>query len=231
MKKFNSKIKNQVQKINWPDHLVNLVVVILGISIAFLLESRREDNRAIKQEQIYLTGLIEDLEMDLAKLDSLTRFNTNFQTALVDLSMASVGRPYQENSSLINDIRLVQYVPPFNPQRTVFESLKSSGKFDIIQDFELQRKIFAVYEQAYKGVVMYDEAIKSHVREFIVPYCIEEVVYTSANSIKTEFVMSNAFRNRIFPYRYLAQGRNEYYLQVKDQVEALLTTLKAHVED
>lgn len=62
-------------KINWTDHIVNLFVVILGISIVFWLNSWAESNRAEKLEDQYPEGIIKDIEHDMDQMDMLTKYS------------------------------------------------------------------------------------------------------------------------------------------------------------
>lgn len=60
-----------MKKINWMDHLVNLVVVIVGISIAFGLNRYSENKKEEKLEQEYLKSFSEDLKDDVAQLQHI----------------------------------------------------------------------------------------------------------------------------------------------------------------
>ena len=51
-----------MKRINWLDHIANLLVVVLGISIAFYLDQYSSEKRAQTQEKEYLEGLAADLD-------------------------------------------------------------------------------------------------------------------------------------------------------------------------
>ena len=50
-----------MKKINWLDHLVNLFVVIAGISVAFYMNGWRADKEKILVESEYFRSFILDL--------------------------------------------------------------------------------------------------------------------------------------------------------------------------
>jgi len=216
-----------MKRINWLDHLVGLVVVILGISIAFYLESWKQGKQSKEQEIQYLESLISDLETDVFALDTLISLTDYISRSLVTLSNASVGRPYSKDSSLLMHVSLIQYNPPFVPQATSYSSLKASGKMDLIDDFELRRALIKLNEQMYQGAKQYDLALSEHIRDYIKPYFIKNSRYTGPSELTDDFLDSYEFRNMIFGYRYLFMNKNSFYEEVLKEVE----TVKDLLED
>ena len=120
-----------MKHVNWIDHLISLIVVILGISIAFYLESNRDEANLQQREIQYVKSILADLQEDKALLDTLLIINDGFAKSLIDLSNASVGTQlYANDTLLMNDMLGIQYNPPFTPQLTTYESIKSSGNVD-----------------------------------------------------------------------------------------------------
>ncbi|NQZ78025.1 MAG: hypothetical protein HRT61_18270 [Ekhidna sp.] len=219
-----------MKKINWLDHLANLLVVILGITVAFYLEGYREAKSNRKQEREYVHALIADLKKDEAVLDTLGKVNSFIAEALVELSNASVGRSLEDGEVLKNHMFSIQYNPPFSPQSTTYESLKASGNIDIITDFQLRNKIVDLYEQYYKGVNEYDEAIDEQVRDFIRPFYVENVRFTSNKTIDDQFLTMNEFKNIIFGYRYLFVAKEAFYHKTAEQTVQLREELELYVD-
>ena len=210
-----------MKKVNWLDHFANLLVVILGISIAFYMEGWREEAGNRKQEKKYLESLATDLQTDLEALDTLLKVNEELSASLINLSMASVGRPYGSDSALMYQMLKIQYNPPFTPQRTTYESLKASGKMDLIRDFELRNQIVDLYEQFYRGTSEYDAALNQHVRDFVKPYYMKNVRFTGPQSIDPSFLNNDEFRNIIFAYRYLFIAKDEFYKNVLSKTDSV----------
>ncbi|GAB4241878.1 MAG: hypothetical protein Tsb0034_19160 [Ekhidna sp.] len=220
-----------MNKINWLDHLTNLLVVILGISIAFYLEGYRESEASKNRERQYLESLTADLEADLEALDTLRQINELISKAVVSLSNASVDQRYEDQSTLRNDVLIIQYNPPFTPQRTIYESMKSAGQMNQITDFELRKSITELYEQYYRGTDQYDDALSEHVRDFIKPFCMEQVKFTSANSVDDAFLNHHVFRNMIFAYRYLFIAKDNFYKEVMKKAEEVKLKIENHLNE
>ena len=219
-----------MKKINWLDHIANLLVVILGISIAFYLESYKERKNSRFYERQYIEGLVEDLDSDIEQLDTLMSINERRIEALVGLSNASIGRQIIGDTVLMNYMLSIQYNPPFSPQPTTYESLKSSGKMDLISSFEQRSAIIELYEKYYLGTVQYDDAVNEHIRDFIKPFYMNHVRFNSGQSINPDFLPKNNFRNMIFAYRYLFVAKDGFYKRVKDRAEEVRDGLKNHLE-
>ncbi|MEQ9404546.1 MAG: DUF6090 family protein [Cyclobacteriaceae bacterium] len=214
-----------MKKINWLDHIANLLVVILGISIAFYLEGYREEKANRIQEQKYIKSLTQDLATDSAALDTLQILNRVIGNSLVRLSDGSVGKPIDADS-LVTWLLSTQYNPSFTPQRTTYESLKSSGKMDLIGDFELRKRIVELYEQYYRGTSQYDEAINQDLRDFYKPFYMKNIAFTGRNSVNEGFLTKTEFRNAVFAYRYLFIAKTDFYETVSVELEETLSLLR-----
>ncbi len=214
-----------MKKLNWLDHIANLLVVILGISIAFYLESYKEEKANAMQEEKYMLSLAEDLTADFEAIDTLNQWNTYMSNSLVKLTTASTGRPYEEDSLVIY-LLSIQYNPPFTPQLTTYESLKASGQMGLIKDFELRNQLVELYEQYYRGVEQYDESIDQHLRDFYKPFFFKNVEFIGRNQVRKEFLRKAEFRNIMFAYRYLFLAKSGFYRTVQNQIDDTLEKLK-----
>src|SRR5882672_3749513 len=59
-------------KDTWPAYLIEIIVIILGISITLALEEWRDNSRENHLEQIYLKNLLSDVEVDLDLLKGVS---------------------------------------------------------------------------------------------------------------------------------------------------------------
>lgn len=63
--------KGRGPKINWKNHFIELLVVIIGISIAFSLNNWKESSKDKKPEKRYLQNLLSGLERYTKQLTRL----------------------------------------------------------------------------------------------------------------------------------------------------------------
>lgn len=215
-----------MKKFNLIDHLAGLLVVILGITIAFYLEGWREEKERRTQEVKYIESIISDLNADIEALDTLINVNGYITRSLVTLSNASINMPYSKDTTLRFHVLFIQYNPPFTPQNTIYESLKASGKMDLIDDFELQNEVIELYERTYLGAKQYDETLSEHVRDYIKPFFMENILYISPQEISDKFLDKNEFKNMIFAYRFLFTQKNDFYRRTLEDVEKVKVLLE-----
>jgi hypothetical protein len=133
----------------WPAYLIEILVIILGISITLGLEAWRDGIKEKRQEKIYLRNLQADLQEDM---NSLRRADSGTQDLLQHgnkiLSMIHGEAPVQINSSKLNeDIRSLLSRPKFLTHDATFSELKSSGNLHLIEDPELKNLLFAYYSE------------------------------------------------------------------------------------
>lgn len=210
-----------MKKINWADHLTNLVVVILGITIAFYLEGWKETNKSNKLQQQYLKSLATDLQNDRDYLDTLLVVNQSIEQSLEILTGATIGRPYN-GDSLLTHIYSTQFIPPFKPQKVTYESLKATSGLDVIKDFELRNMIVELYEQYYRGSQEFDQAISDHTQNYIQPYFIKNLTYIGPGRVKTDFLNEKEVRNMLFAERNILQLRSNFYKTLDKELDDVI---------
>ncbi len=69
-------------KIDWKDSFVQLIIVTLGILIAFALNSWNETRKEKKLSQLYLDGLKEELLLNKKELEAKLEYHTNILKGL-----------------------------------------------------------------------------------------------------------------------------------------------------
>lgn len=219
-----------MKKINWPDHLVNLIVVILGISIAFYLEGWRSEQKTEKLEQQYLKSLVIDLQHDLDYLDTLLTINSNLETSLGITTGATIGRPFNEDS-LIAHIYAIQYIPPYKPQSVTYESLKATGNLDVISNFDVRNRIVELYEQYYRGSGEFDQALIDHTQNYIQPYFIKNLAYIGPGKIKLDILQDNELRNMLFAEQNIVRLRSSFYTNLHIELKGVIEMVNTEIDD
>ena len=212
--------------LNWKDHIINLFVVIIGISVAFYLEGYRVERQEAKLEKLYIENLKEDLNTDLKLIDTLGHINKRLNKALIRLTEVSTGSEVPSDS-LMYYMFSILYNPPFDPQNTTYESMKNSGQLSLISKFEVRTKLTKLYEKSYGLVETYDKALDENLRDFIKPYHTKNAIIRSGNDLDPAYMRTSEFRNMIFGYRYLYRDKSAVYERVKIAIQDMLDTLES----
>ena len=147
------------EKIQWKNQTVNLLAIVIGVYIAFYLTERSAQANSRKQAKTYLTSMIDDLEVDIATLSIATDTLASFLKVSRSLTNSIITQriPPDSVQMMINSLYIIV---PFSPQDNSYQLLKSSGKFDAIDNVELRKKITELYYQHY-GVIRITDEIAS----------------------------------------------------------------------
>ena len=133
----------------WPAYLIEILVIILGISITLGLEAWRESVKERKLEYIYLQNLHTDISMDrtgIANARSATeKLIDNGEQLLNSISGSGSGKT--TTTELINKVRSILSRPDFRSHDVTFSELESSGNLHLIENPELKNLLFSYYRQ------------------------------------------------------------------------------------
>jgi len=131
----------------WPAYLMEILVIILGISITLALEEWRDTVKEKRLEQIYLKNLLTDVNWDLQSLEQ-TAIATQKILDRGNELLAHVKRPADDSISFNqaeSDVLAILGRPKFVSNDATFSDLKSSGNLHLIKDIQLKKWLFAYY--------------------------------------------------------------------------------------
>jgi hypothetical protein len=136
----------------WPAYLIEIFVIILGISISFVLEEWRDRGKEHQLETIYLRNLLSDSETDSISLKNAIDGTKNMLmhgNQLLDYTR----NPQSKNISfdLIKmDVQSILGRPNFISSDATFSDLKSSGNLHLIRDIDLKNSLFSYYGETQR---------------------------------------------------------------------------------
>lgn len=138
MKGKGNKLGHLIREM-WAAYLIEILVIILGISITLALEEWRDHSRERQLEQIYLGNLRTDIDADIRSLDHTEADTRVLLTHGDALLHPSPGSPWRQ------DVRAILGRPRFISQDATFSDLKSSGNLHLVEDIALKNGLFAYY--------------------------------------------------------------------------------------
>jgi hypothetical protein len=128
----------------WPEYLLEILVLIIGIYGGFALdnwnESRKENNQEIK----YLNSLKLDIETDLVNLDSMISDRKRKAYASIDLLELPTPKTEEEVRYYFKLIWDVFTWTSFTPRTNTMDELISTGNLSILSNDSIKYYLFSI---------------------------------------------------------------------------------------
>lgn len=189
----------------WPEYIVEVIVVIIGITISFAISSYQTESANRKLANIYLQDLGEDIKSDIQSLNKVIQ-----KTDSVILSGHSL---LEQNDApkisltkkeLVNFVRSIITRPNFISKNATFSSLKTSANFQLIEDIRLKNLLFE-YDQQYQTIKAMELAELQATVTIAGPYLLKSIPLTDSqrssywleNLTVEEMIGSVEFMNNI----------------------------------
>ncbi len=138
----------KVTKRRFVDYILEFIIVLLGITIAFWLSNLGEKRTENRLEQLYLQQLMEDLTMDINGFKRGIVYNDN---KIEDLSKG-IGYLQSQPRRMASADTIAKYALRvgnynfFYPTNNSYLTLQQSGDLKIIKDQELKKKLISLYQ-------------------------------------------------------------------------------------
>ncbi|MFZ6053088.1 DUF6090 family protein [Halocola ammonii] len=127
-----------------------IVLVMIGILLALQVNTWNENRKLINQEKTYISRLIAENKSDVTTLTSQLELLTNNNEKIAAFTDA-LKSPGSSDSLIIvlaqNFIIYGSLYPQFNPSKSTYEDLSSTGNLSIIKDTELRDRIVFHYHR------------------------------------------------------------------------------------
>jgi hypothetical protein len=215
-------------KINWRYTLGELLIVTTGILIAFALNNWAAQRNDKKLEHQYLSSLRADLQADLQVLKNnqqLVQSNHEKARSIIRHFFAELpGR----DSIPMKVFSELKGMPSFIPHDATFQTLKNTGDFKLIQDFELKNSLVEHYSR-YNEIFMEDERNKAFLRDHVSAYFMNEAsfeqIYRQSDRLLTDFRMKNI----VYAWFGIYQIQEQILQRAIDRTEALLASMETQL--
>lgn len=135
----------------WPEYLLEVLVLIIGIYGAFALERWNEERKSTRQEQLYIKRLITENEQDNQSFGELVVNLTKGIKSAEQLSEAFKNK-LSSDSMVVNAVNeYFQYgsiSPIFTYSRSTFDDLSSTGNLEVITNTAIRDLLVKHYAEA-----------------------------------------------------------------------------------
>ncbi|KYG75419.1 DUF6090 family protein [Roseivirga echinicomitans] len=220
-------------KINWQNHFIELLVVVIGISIAFGMENWAEKRRDRETQINYLTSLRDDITNDNTELNHILD-SSKVLSRNIDFLMRFVYASGPLEDLKYGHITSTYAAPYFNAKDGTYHSLVNSGSLDMISNYKLRASITDLYNFHYDEISKADDFIHDLVNGQIYPYMIENIQFGSVQFGQNEILddrplKNNKVRNMIGSYTNLLKERDAIYGLTSNKCDSLLIEINSEL--
>lgn len=135
-----------MKKIKWTTHLIELVVVFLGITAGFVLQNKKEQNADKELEQKYTEGIQVDVLENIRNLKECIQ-RDSFWLAQSKYALKLIATDSLSLDSANALIKTMIFYSEFEEQNTTYENITNSGNLNLIEDYDLKQKIVAYHKE------------------------------------------------------------------------------------
>lgn len=200
----------------WPEYLLEILVITIGIYGAFALDNWNEGQKSESQSKIYLKHIQSNLKDDKKQLNDLLKLTSE----IIDRSEVFIKSYKTEKLDVEHATKsagLFAVEKNFNGYRSGMDALLNSGKLDLIPtqlSLELQQ-----YYELSEDLVQRESMSNSFITEFYQPRLL--VKYSTSFRQIEVFEIKNLYKGDtrpvqlIDPNEYLSDSITESYIVIR----------------
>lgn len=131
----------------WHVYLIEMLVIIFSILMAFWLNNWSEDKRERSLEKQYITSLLEDLNADVESLEAAMLFASWQDSCAARIIHVLLDKKatVEDTTGFLEDFQYAGYLGFFDPHSSTFDDLKSTGNIRLLHNLKLKKKLNAYY--------------------------------------------------------------------------------------
>jgi len=159
-----------MKKINWQYTLGEILIVIIGISIAFSMNKCAENSKNKTQRNQYLTSIKNDVMADKAVLEENV-IGLESKIKIADEILPKLNTAAPDKMKVVGKIFEIVNLIDFTPKDNTYQTLINSGDLKLIDDFELKtamEKHYSYYEIMQKSYSRLENIQKEYVANYFI---------------------------------------------------------------
>ncbi|MBN2009186.1 hypothetical protein JW960_07555 [candidate division KSB1 bacterium] len=215
--------KSRENSIAWFKYFVELFVVFIGVTAAFLLNKWGEKSLERQRMQHYMTSFADDIHADIIQLTQLIKDDEEKLNRISGM-MHSIKSATVSVDSATTLIKLCLENQFFTPQQITYEIITSSSDLRILQNYVLKERLVKYYLKIDDTNIKQNLFIE-HLNDYIIPYAVEQMDLANQKFINQHAMNGVLFRNLITGYFALLQQNVDVYKEALNQANQLIEIL------
>ena len=205
--------------IDWQSKIIDLLIVIVGITIAFKLNTWNESIKTDIESKNYIESFYDENNNNMTNLISALEFSESNKKDIDTLQQLLISKKYTDKRIETLTASLMA-LASYSPSTTTMENITASGEFELIKDVELRKNIINTYN-SYKTTKQLESLLSDYLNKYVTPFFFKNVRFSDFSSIHTDFAKEPEFENLIIGYGVLLNQQIKGYQNNLDKVKKL----------
>ncbi|MGW8316966.1 MAG: hypothetical protein ACWGNV_15320 [Bacteroidales bacterium] len=189
---------------NWLKLILELIAVFVGITAGFFFENFRQDRADRIQEQKFMTSFLSNVQVDSSVIhSSLDNFQNNLDISLRTLEAMDSSVITVDSAMLMMGV--IGTYDDMYLQDATYASIISTGKLDLIRDYELRDNILKYY-QSVKSMQFVEGLYNHYLNTLLFPYIYEHMDFLTGETYNFD-PNGREFRNVSMVYYVMVDAR------------------------
>ncbi|WP_178989776.1 DUF6090 family protein [Winogradskyella schleiferi] len=170
-----------------------ILIVIVGISIAFSMNKCADNSKNAVQKKQYLANLEQDINEDKKQLETNLE-QINEKIAISASLIPVLGSNDPQKQTKLRGVYTVARLTSFTPKDFTYQALVNSGDLKLIDNFELKKAIEKHYAK-YKAIAKAYERQETINKDYLGNYFIYNTDYDLIREGKSPFKDEKLLKN------------------------------------
>ena len=212
-----------MERINWRNYFIELIVVFIGITAAFILNNWREDYKSHELESKYLDSIKNDVIQDSINVNEILKLNEEKEVKFKKY-ITSAAKGISSIDSAVILFQDILKISEFHPQSNTYESIKYSGNLNLISSYNLREEITNYYE-SFTGIKSQQEITVKFIDDYAIKFVFKNVNILRWQIINKKNIDFNHVNNIIVGYYALLEQNIKFEKEIVIRNKELLKKL------
>ncbi len=212
-------------KTDWYKYLFDIIVVILGIMIAFSLNNWNESKRQLAIEQQYYKDILQELSEDLLNIKENRAFNNYLKPRYSKAKDIILTDTEKQKVDELGRISLeLMLKSDFKKEISIYDALSNSANLDLIGNKDILKQLQNL-GSLYKTINVL-ESSQQLVITGITERILEYIRMDPFEVMEPDKLYHFRFQNIFEIYLHMVGAKETKYAQAESDIEALILSIR-----
>lgn len=216
-----------MKQINWSDHILNFLAVIIGVTLAFYVSDSADRKRESEELKKITQSFIDELQEDQLTFEDYQIPSNEEQSKLIEEVLYFIQT--KNKDSLASKIQDALSINSYSPVGVTFHSIVSSGKLDLFSDFVLRKDISNYYELLSSEAEARGQLQVDFYMDQILPWIVNETDIMNPNM--DNLIYDQKLSNILILYKSFIDNKTRHYKEMIKESAQLENKLKELISE